>query len=267
MSLTSTLSSANRLRQRDGVGPVLARGLEKAERSVGNTLPEIGDGVCRALSARELRARQSAEDGLTGIIDTAYGYRGYGAYRSLEPMQVREELRRFAEAAAAIDPDTVCEIGTARGGSYYVWTRYLDATNYLSIDLPEGRFGGGHSRRRAEFLNDICDRPAITQTFLRGDSRAAKTVGSVEERLDGREIDFLFIDGDHTYEGVKGDFERYAPLVTDGGLIAFHDIVDIEHDPTVEVDRFWCELRREYETSEIIADPEQDRGGVGLVHW
>jgi cephalosporin hydroxylase len=267
MNLTATLSSANRLRQRDGIGPVLARGLEKAERNVGNALPEIGDRVCRALSVRELRTHQSKEDSLAGVIDTAYDYRGYGAYRSLEPMQVRKELRNFAEAVAEIDPETVCEIGTARGGSYYVWTRALDATNHLSIDLPSGRFGGGHSRRRAEFLNEVCGRPGIEQTFLRGDSHAPETVTHVEERLAGRDIDFLFIDGDHTYEGAKGDFERYAPLVAEGGLIAFHDIVDIEHDPNCEVDRLWRELRDEYETSEIIADPGQDRGGVGLVHW
>jgi cephalosporin hydroxylase len=267
MVAKSYLSSANQLYQRDGFGPVLRRGFEKAERDIGTALPDICDAVCREMSVRELRGYQSAEHSLEDIIDTAYNYRGYGAYRSLEPMQIREELRRFAAAAAAIDPDTVCEIGTARGGSYYIWTRYLNATNYISIDLPGGRFGGGHSRRRAEFLQELQQNPEIKQTFLRGSSHSPQTVRHVEATLDSREIDFLFIDGDHTYEGVKDDFERYSPFVTDGGLIAFHDIVTIEHDPDCEVDRFWRELRDEYETTEIIADPQQDRGGVGLIHW
>lgn len=35
--------------------------------------------------------------------------------------------------------------------------------------------------------------------------------------------DLLFIDADHTYEGVKADHERYAPLVASGGIVAFHD--------------------------------------------
>ena len=36
-------------------------------------------------------------------------------------------------------------------------------------------------------------------------------------------IDFLFIDGDHSYEGVKKDFELYSNLLTDNGVIVIND--------------------------------------------
>lgn len=36
-------------------------------------------------------------------------------------------------------------------------------------------------------------------------------------------IDFLFIDGDHSYEGVKKDFELYSKLLTEHGVIVIHD--------------------------------------------
>lgn len=36
-------------------------------------------------------------------------------------------------------------------------------------------------------------------------------------------IDFLFIDGDHTYEGVKKDFDLYSKLLSENGLIIIHD--------------------------------------------
>lgn len=39
----------------------------------------------------------------------------------------------------------------------------------------------------------------------------------------GRPIRFLLIDADHSYEGVKRDFELWSPLVAPGGLIVFHD--------------------------------------------
>jgi predicted O-methyltransferase YrrM len=38
-----------------------------------------------------------------------------------------------------------------------------------------------------------------------------------------RPIDFLFIDGDHSYAGVKSDFESFAPWLTPNALVAFHD--------------------------------------------
>ena len=37
------------------------------------------------------------------------------------------------------------------------------------------------------------------------------------------QIDFLFIDGDHSYEGVRTDFELYSKLLSDKGIIAIHD--------------------------------------------
>lgn len=37
------------------------------------------------------------------------------------------------------------------------------------------------------------------------------------------ELDFVFVDGDHSYEGVKNDFDSYASKLKKGGIIAFHD--------------------------------------------
>ncbi len=38
-----------------------------------------------------------------------------------------------------------------------------------------------------------------------------------------RVIDLLFIDGDHTYQGVVQDIEDWTPRVKPGGIVAFHD--------------------------------------------
>lgn len=40
---------------------------------------------------------------------------------------------------------------------------------------------------------------------------------------DDKHIDFLWIDGDHSYEGCKTDLEDWAPLVRPGGSLACHD--------------------------------------------
>jgi hypothetical protein len=47
-------------------------------------------------------------------------------------------------------------------------------------------------------------------------------------------IDFLFIDGDHSYEGVKKDFELYSTLLSDKGIIVIHD-TDSNYEETLIV--------------------------------
>ena len=43
-------------------------------------------------------------------------------------------------------------------------------------------------------------------------------------------LDFLFIDGDHSYEGVKKDFELYSTIMSENGLITIHDTDKLYHD-------------------------------------
>ena len=62
-------------------------------------------------------------------------------------------------------------------------------------------------------------------------------------------IDLLFIDGDHSYKGVKTDWELFAPLVKKFGIVVFHDTMwELQPDPAWQrsdmgVPRFVDELR------------------------
>jgi cephalosporin hydroxylase len=109
---------------------------------------------------------------------------------------------------------------------------------------------------------------------IRGDSRDPKTLERVRSLLRGHPLDLLFIDGDHSYVGVKADFSNFSPLVGTGGLIVFHDIVrDLGNrcgTPTQHytggVPTFWEEIKARHRTSELIEDPGQDGYGIGIVH-
>ena len=65
----------------------------------------------------------------------------------------------------------------------------------------------------------------------------------------GQPIDLLFIDGDHSYEGVKADWDRFVPFVKPFGVVIFHDTLwDLDPDeklsrPDMGVPRFVDELR------------------------
>src|SRR6185437_13459100 len=89
--------------------------------------------------------------------------------------------------------------------------------------------------------------------LLRGDSHDPKMLAAIEKILGDEKLDLLFIDGDHTYEGVRRDWEMYSPLVAPGGLVVFHDIA--EHTSVIEcqVKPLWDELKDKYETQEFIS--------------
>jgi hypothetical protein len=76
--------------------------------------------------------------------------------------------------------------------------------------------------------------------------------------IDGEQLDYLFVDGDHTYSGVQRDFELYSPLVRSGGIVAFHDIVTHGQESACQVPKFWNEVKHRYRHLEII---EQVDGG------
>jgi predicted O-methyltransferase YrrM len=49
-------------------------------------------------------------------------------------------------------------------------------------------------------------------------------------------LDFLFVDGDHSYAGAKRDHNRWAPQVRPGGLVAYHDMAFARPMATQEAD-------------------------------
>jgi O-antigen biosynthesis protein len=183
--------------------------------------------------------------------------------------QKERELAPLLDLLAERRPRCVVEIGTARGGSFYAWCQVAapDAV-VVSIDLPGGPFGGGYSEEDAERFREFAQ-PGQDVHFLRRDSHDPGTVQALQDVLEGRRIDFLFIDGDHAYYGVRKDFDLYSPLVADDGLIAFHDVFPHREVPEVKVDVLWRELKGSYEHLELV-DPNDDRGwgpwgGIGVL--
>ncbi len=162
-------------------------------------------------------------------------------------------------------PKVVLEIGTAYGGTLFLFSRVAskDAT-IVSIDLPGGRFGGGYHVWRLPLYKSFAV-SAQRIHLLRGDSHKAETLEQLRAILDRKELDFLFIDGDHNYDGAKNDFEMYGSLVKRGGLVAFHDIVPGLREKVGGVPQFWKEIKDRYGGQEIVENWGQSWGGIGLL--
>ncbi|SRR6266576_1954666 len=186
---------------------------------------------------------------------------------AIRPQQVPEELIGLYEIVSRLRPENALEIGTWAGGTLFMTCRVSDPrARIISVDLPGGRFGRGYVWPR-KFVYRSFAKNNQALHLLRKNSHDVKTCDHVRSLLGGRLLDFLFIDGDHTYDGVRADFEMYSPLVRSGGIVAFHDIA--KHPPAMEceVDRFWNEIKRKHRHEEIIKDSSQGWAGIGILYF
>ena len=117
----------------------------------------------------------------------------------------------------------VVELGTYKDKQRAFYEQLLGA-NHIGIDI---------SNKRS--IPDIL-----------GDSHNPWTLGTLKKKLNGKSINILFIDGDHSYESVKKDFEMYSSFCSD--IIAIHDIEtgrgkEKEKRTFPHVHEFWDELK------------------------
>lgn len=221
------------------------------------------------------------------ILDQAY---------SLYMPQIRSEIadlydfvRRHRGLTLKSEPYNILEIGTKFGGTFYLWASLNRSSGLnISIDMSDGGIHGGIPDEEMD-KRDLwfCERFDNVK-FIRGDSHDPWTPvelishlkPSKTDILNGQIepcIDFLFIDGDHTYEGVKRDFLDYEPFCKKESIICFHDINDSprHRERNVFVSEFWKELKENenggvteyngnyYKVMEFNAG--QDWAGIGIL--
>jgi predicted O-methyltransferase YrrM len=221
------------------------------------SLPLAVHEVRKAVTACDPASGAAAEKGL----ETAFT----GAYRVIRPYQNHSEIKRLLDLLRMRKLKRLLEIGTANGGTLFLFCRVAHPNAYIvSVDLPGGWFGGGYPSWKGRLYRQFAASGQKLE-LIRADSHRAETFALVEKMLAGNKFDFIFIDGDHTYEGVSQDYDRYRTLLADDGIIGLHDIVPNASDPDCEVPRFWNDLRRHHETVEFVNDPAQHGAGIGIV--
>jgi len=162
-------------------------------------------------------------------------------------------------------PKRILEIGTGRGGSTYFLTK-VGGENSLVVTVD--------TEPIAKQFVDLYRRcPNQKIHSLIGASDDPATLKKVE-RIFGKEpLDLLYIDGDHSYDGVKKDFELYKEFCGEKTIICFHDIVP-DHGVSKgiqgeaysgEVYKFWSELKKEHQHAEFVEAADQDGFGIGVL--
>ena len=190
-----------------------------------------------------------------------YGFEKY-------PPQNPAEFELHCQYVRELQPTFIMEIGSRHGRSTI---RLAEAAmpqlhRITCIDLPGAAWGtAGSEQSLRDCLQGLENRGVETALHLiDSHGEEAKQLARMFHR---NRIDFLFIDGDHSYEGVKQDFEQFLPCMREGGMIALHDVCGEDRMQSkgvqMGVHRFWKEVQGEFETRTIQA--AGSKLGIGVV--
>jgi GT2 family glycosyltransferase len=155
-----------------------------------------------------------------------------------------------------LEPKRIVELGTYYGCSYFAFAQAIKdkdlSTELVGVDTWEGESHTG--RYGEEVFNTFLDLKEGFKNVKHIRSTFDNAIGSFK---DGS-IDVLMIDGLHTYEAVKHDFENWLPKLRENGIILMHDTNVYDENKDFGVHKYFKEL--EYPKYNF-----NNRYGLGVV--
>jgi glycosyltransferase involved in cell wall biosynthesis len=200
----------------------------------------------------------SPDDGVRGLADPALDELFHRPSRHGVDSAWYEHLPFASWIVPACRPRVLVELGTHAGVSY---AGFCDAvlrhglpTRCFAVDTWRGdRHAGEYDEAVYADFRDFHDRHYRNfSTMLR------MTFDEASQQMAPGSIDLLHIDGLHTYEAVRHDFDTWKPLLSDRAVVLLHDTC--VRDGEFGVWRLWQELCEDYPSFEFL-----HRHGLGVL--
>lgn len=163
--------------------------------------------------------------------------------------QKKYELMGLQELLKDKPLERIVEIGTWNGATALLWAMIVSKypTGKLYCCDLSFNYGVFYSKLTGRSYDKMMYKDTEYEklvTEIAGNSHDPAYIEYAKQII-GSPVDFMFIDGDHTYEGVKADYFNFRDMVKPGGFIAFHDILDtpVHRSNGCYVAHFWNELK------------------------
>lgn len=139
--------------------------------------------------------------------------------RNLETLKALQEVCNYIGDVSNM---TMVEIGCYAGESTTIWCKNFNKVYAVDPWLD----GKGYDP------NDFASQRMSNSVEQQFDSRMYKFNNfekvkdfsyNIADQFENESLDFVYIDGEHTYSGVKKDIEMYLPKIKKGGFIGGHD--------------------------------------------
>ncbi len=156
-----------------------------------------------------------------------------------------------------LKPRVFVELGTHNGFSYFVGCQVIQELNLSTKAFAVDHWLGDYHAGRLDdsvYLSVV----KLNNEFANFSTLLKMSFFEARTHIENLSVDLLHIDGFHTYESVKEDFETWLPKVSKVGVIILHDI-HVRH-ADFGVYKFWEELKRKYETIEFVGSY-----GLGVI--
>ena len=150
----------------------------------------------------------------------------------------------------AVRPSVLVELGTYSGNSYCAFCQAVErlGLNTLCFAVDTWR-GDPHTG----FYNEEVYRQLAAyhdQRYAAFSRLVRSTFDAARDEFEDGSIDLLHIDGYHTYENVRHDFEMWLPKLSDRAVVLLHDTTAIQND--FGTHRYWGELSARYPSFQFI---------------
>jgi len=150
-----------------------------------------------------------------------------------------------------IKPKIVVELGTHYGTSFF---SFCQAVKDEKMDCELNAIDTWKGDKHADFYGEeVFEKVNEIRDDCYGDLRInliRKTFDEAVGDFKEESIDILHIDGLHTYEAVKHDFENWLGKMKNSGVVLFHDTAETKDDFGVHI--LWDELKKKYETMDFF---------------
>jgi cephalosporin hydroxylase len=171
--------------------------------------------------------------------------------------QYPNQFSKYLRLLSTLDITSYIEIGCRWGGTFVLTNEYLKRFNSM----------------RKSVSVDIIDSPVLYYCMENCETQFLKVNSNSDEfkkYMKKNYFDLVFIDGDHSYHGVKNDYDCSKHS---GKIFVFHDIIN---DACPGVSYFWNELKRNEQSTydfyefteqydEVWQDTQQKFLGIGVA--
>jgi len=175
--------------------------------------------------------------------------------------QIIKELEQLITICQKLKVTSYLEVGARDGGALeYFVTRVRTINKVCTVDWVGQRWGRANSDIQLNVVMESLEASGLDTYTIYGNSTTPEIIAEAQSY---GPYDVVFIDADHTYDGVKADLKNYGPMATI--VIGMHDINHPANSPAFGPTLLFKEERDNYRKSETFI-AEGSKKGIGVLY-